>query len=146
MMTLWNGFDRTFDRELRRMNKLFGDLEARPHFEGLSLPRVDLVETDAAYELTAEVPGFTADDIDVTVHDGVLTVAGKVEAEASNEGEEGRKVLYRERRQASFARTFRLGDRVDASAIEATVRDGLLTVLLPKVEEEKPRQIAVKAV
>ena len=140
-----NGFDRLFGRQATLMDQLFSDFEARPRFEAQG-PKVDIVETEGAYELTAEVPGMTAEDIDITLHEGVLTISGKVERNAAKtEGEEGApRTVFRERHQVSFARRFRLGDKVDAEGVDATVRDGLLTVTLPKPAAVQPRKIAVK--
>jgi len=147
MLTLYdnNGFDRLFGRQASLMNQLFSDFEARPRFETQG-PRVDIVETEGAYELTAEVPGMTAEDIDITLHEGVLTIAGKAERNAAKPKgeEEAARTVFRERRQVSFARRFRLGDKVDAESVDASVRDGLLTVTLPKPVAVQPRKIAVK--
>lgn len=142
MLTIYNnGFDRLFNRQASLMDQLFADFEARPRFESQG-PKVDIVETEDGYELTAEIPGMTADDVDVTLHDGVLTISGRVE---QAEEKEERRAVFRERRQVSFARRFRLGDKVDADKIDASVRNGLLFVSLPKPHEVQPRKIAVKA-
>lgn len=145
MLTLYNnGFDRLFGRQANLMDQLFSDFEARPRFENHG-PKVDIVETEGGYELTAEVPGMTADDIEITLHDGVLTIAGKVDRkEEKTEGEDTRRMVFRERHQVSFARRFRLGDKVDPDSVEASVRDGLLMVSLPKPVAVQPRRIAVK--
>jgi len=114
-----------------------------PRF-GAGWPRVDVVETDDALELQADVPGFSANEISVTLHDGVLTLVGKL-AETEQEGEETpRKVLFTERRSLSFRRTFKLSFEVNQKAISAVVKDGLLTVTLPKAEAAKPQTIEVK--
>ncbi len=139
MLTLWNGFDRVFDDELRRMSQLLVR-EPRPRFARQSYPRVRVLETDEALIVSAEVPGFAPQNVEVVVHDGVLTLEGKVaEAEEALQGE----VLYSERRNVSFKRTFTLNAEVNVDAVTAAVKDGLLTVTLPKVLAVKPRHIAV---
>ena len=141
MLTLFNDFDRDINHRL--LDRLFRDFEARPRFEQAIVPRVDIVEKDEGFELTAEVAGYAPDDVEITVHEGVLTIAGKREAKTEETSADG-KVLHRERRSGAFSRSFKLGDAVDPDRIEATVRDGLLTVLLPKAAETRPRQIAIK--
>jgi HSP20 family protein len=139
MLSLWNGFDRVFDDELRRMNRLV-TRDAQPRFGRESYPRVNVLETDGALVVSAEVPGFAPNNVEVTVHDGVLAIEGKVdEAKTQEEG----KVLYSERRNVSFKRTFTLNTDVDVERVTAVVKDGLLSVTLPKVAAAKPRQIAV---
>jgi HSP20 family protein len=112
----------------------------------VSTPRVDVAESNDHYELTAELPGFKKDEVTVQVKDGVLEVtAAQPEAkQESGEGKETRWIL-RERRQTTFQRLFRLPRDVDGDAIEAAFRDGLLVLTLPKKEEAKPRQVAIKA-
>lgn len=141
MLTLWNGLDRVFDDAFFRANDLAHRTPA-PRYGRGTYPRVNVIETDAALVVSAEVPGFTPDNVDVTVHDGVLTLQGHVD-EAKHDDEEG-KVIYSERRHLSFKRTFTLHTDVDVDQITAVVKDGLLTVTLPKAEASKPRQIAVK--
>ncbi|MEM6786504.1 MAG: Hsp20/alpha crystallin family protein [Myxococcota bacterium] len=139
-----NGFNHLFTRPASLVDRLFADLETRPRFEA-SGPRVDIVETEDGFELTAEVPGFTADDLDITMHEGVLSVAGKVEpGDATPRPASPGRVLVRERRTASFVRRFRLGDQVDPEGIDARVRDGLLTLKLPKPATVQPRKISVR--
>jgi HSP20 family protein len=142
MLTLWNGFDRAFDDEVRRLSRRAKPAE-RSRFGGLSYPPVNVIETDAALLVSAEVPGFAPENVDVTVHEGVLTLEGRVEEE--NEQEQEGKVLFAERRNVSFKRTFTLNTDIDVDAITAVVKDGLLTVTLPKADAVKPRQIAVQS-
>ena len=104
-------------------------------------PAVDLVEKDDHFLLTADLPGVKQEDIELTVKDGVLSLSGKRE-ELTEEERDG--AIYRERRAGSFTRTVKLGDVVDAEAIEAKFEGGVLTVTLPKRPEVKPKEIAVK--
>jgi HSP20 family protein len=109
-----------------------------------TVPVVDIVEKDTAFELTAELPGLTPKDVDVSLKNGNVVIKG----EKKDEKEEKAKGYYlKERHYGSFERSFALPEGVDASAIEATYADGVLTVTLPKsAEAQKPaRKIDVKA-
>lgn len=105
-------------------------------------PRVDVVETKDHYQLVAELPGFSKDGVTVQVKDGVLELNA---TQPGTQEEEGAQWLLRERRNAGYQRTFRLPRDVDGDAIEASFRDGLLVLTLPKKEEAKPRTVTIKA-
>jgi HSP20 family molecular chaperone IbpA len=108
----------------------------------ITTPRVDVIEAKDHYEMVAELPGFAKEAVTVQVKDGVLElVASQPESSKDNETQ----WLIRERRQASYQRSFRLPRDVDGEAIEATFRDGLLVLTLPKKEEVKPRVVSIKA-
>ena len=94
--------------------------------------RVDLENKDDEFVLTAELPGFEKDDIDVRVTDRTLRLEAE-HAEETEEEEEG-EYVKRERHRASVARSISLPERVDADEISATFNDGVLTVRLPKSE------------
>jgi HSP20 family protein len=107
-------------------------------------PAVDVAERDNGYELTAELPGMDASNVEVKYADGVLTIKG----EKKEEKEEKKKDYYMsERRFGSLQRSFRLPDGVDADKIAANFKNGVLTVTLPKtVEAQKSeKKITVKA-
>jgi HSP20 family protein len=111
-----------------------------------SNPRVDVAESKDSYELTAELPGFKKEEVVVQVKDGVLELtAAQPEVKPETTEETETRWLLRERRQATFHRLFRLPRDVNGDAIEAAFRDGLLVLTLPKKEEAKPRQVAIKA-
>ncbi len=108
------------------------------------MPAVDVVESEKAYEITADLPGMDEKNIEVKVTDGVLTMKG----ERQEEKEEKKKDYYlQERSFGSFQRSFELPDSVDADKIEASFKKGVLTVKLPKkAEAQKPaKKIEVKA-
>ena len=104
-------------------------------------PRVDIVEVNGTYELTADLPGLKKDDIKIEIHDNVLTLRGEKKLE-----EEKKDKNYRlcERYFGEFVRTFSLPENVNKDGIEAEFKDGVLTVAIPKVEKPKPKQIEVK--
>ena len=105
-------------------------------------PRIDLHETEKSYSLTAELPGIDEKDIDLSIHEGVLTVKGEKRYEKKNEKDEARVV---ERHYGSFQRIFTLPSDVDDAKIEAAFDKGILTVTMPKKPGAKPasRQIAI---
>lgn len=105
-------------------------------------PAVDVVETADSLRLVADVPGARAESIDVRVEDGVLTIRAEV---ARRDVQEGAQWRLREYGVGSWERSFRLGDDVDASNIEAVCRDGVLTLTLPKAAHARPRRIEVRS-
>lgn len=95
----------------------------------VSVPHVDVTETDKHFEVTAELPGMDEKDIEVTLSDGRLTLKGEKKAEK----EDKKKDYYlTERRFGSFNRSFRLPENVNESKIKATFKKGVLTITLPK--------------
>jgi len=108
------------------------------------MPAVDIVESENAYEITADLPGMDEKNIEVKVADGVLTMKG----EKQEEKEEKKKDYYlQERSFGSFQRSFELPESVDADKIEASFKKGVLTVKLPKkADAQKPaKKIEIKA-
>ena len=105
-------------------------------------PRVDLHETEKAYSLTAELPGLDEKDVELSVHDGVLTLKGEKRYEKKDDKDEARVI---ERHYGSFQRIFTLPSDVDDAEIEAKFDKGVLTVTMPKKPGAKPagRQIAI---
>lgn len=107
---------------------------------------LDVIENESGYEVIASVPGMKADDIDVTINDGVLTIKGETYLVREEDSEEGQpvRVHLRERRFGSFARSLRLPTDVDFDKVAAHHEDGVLTLSLPKSEAAKPRKIEIK--
>jgi HSP20 family protein len=100
-------------------------------------PAIDIVEKDDAYEVTAELPGLDAKNVDLQLADGVLTIKG----EKKEEKEEKTKDRYvSERRYGSFRRSLQVPTSVDADKIEASYKSGVLTVTLPKSAESQKQQ------
>jgi HSP20 family protein len=104
-------------------------------------PRVDIAETDKAFEIKAEIPEVNKEDVKVTVHNGVLTIQGERKQEKEEEGKRFHRV---ERCYGSFTRCFTLPDNVDATKIGASFKDGVLNLQLQKTEEAKPKSIEVR--
>ena len=105
------------------------------------IPLVDISETTEEYVIKAEIPEVKKEDVKVTLEHGVLTVQGMRRQEAEEKGKKYHRV---ERSYGSFVRSFSLPDFVDDAKMQAVVKDGILTLHLPKSEEAKPKAIEVK--
>lgn len=115
---------------------------AGPREEGVTYtPRFDVMETKEGYVFKADLPGIKEEDLDVSVSGSRLTVSGKREYEERHEGE---RYYCAERSYGSFTRTFTLPEGIDPGNIEANLRDGVLTLMVPKKETEQPRKISLK--
>jgi HSP20 family protein len=104
-------------------------------------PVVDIEESPEAYVLRAELPGMRLEDIKITVADNSLSIRGEKRRLEETKGTTYHRV---ERAYGSFERSFSLGHAVAADKIEATYRDGVLEVSIPKAEEAKAREIQIK--
>jgi HSP20 family protein len=102
-------------------------------------PSVDIVEDANELRILADMPGVSADSVDIDFEDGALTIHGRV----PNRREDV-KFLWEEYGIGDFYRVFQIGETIDASGINADYADGVLTVHLPKVEAVKPRKISVQ--
>ncbi len=105
------------------------------------LPAVDVTSNQDGLDVRAEFPGLKPEEIDVAVDDGVLALTASRQEEKEKDGDTWHR---RERRSGRFVRRIRLPFEVDAEAVEASFRDGLLTVNLPRAAEERGRKIEVK--
>jgi len=103
------------------------------------VPATDIYETEAALTIVMEMPGSSKDDLDVSVEDGILYVDGKVGFDKY----EGLQPVYTEYNIGHYRRTFALSNKIDQGKISAEMKDGVLTLVLPKSEEAKPRRVAV---
>ena len=142
-LVAWSPF-REFDDLFNRYGRVAGarwpegdDSGAR---EASWRPSANIAETEAAYIIRAELPEVKKDDVDVSVHDGVITIKGERRYEKVDDSERQHRI---ESRYGSFARSFSLPADVDEAAISAESKDGVLTVRLPKREDEKPKSIQI---
>jgi HSP20 family protein len=103
-------------------------------------PAVDVMESKDSYFIRAELPRMKREDIKVEVNDGTLVLSGERKSEKPAEGVEYRHV---ERVAAKFWRSFSLSKTAKQDGIEATYKDGILEIRVPKAEEAKPRQIEI---
>lgn len=94
------------------------------------IPRVDIYETDEAISVVADMPGVAPESVDITLEKNVLTINGYVDFEQP----EGYALAYAEYRVGDFTRSFSVSNQIDQEAIEATVKDGVLRLHMPKVQ------------
>ena len=101
-------------------------------------PRVDVKEAEGYYDITAELPGVEKDDVQVTLHDGVLTIEAHVESDDKEESEGT--IIRQERRYGKFMRRFNLGEDVHEEEISASFKNGILHLRAPKHKPKAPER------
>lgn len=147
MWTRGSDIDRMFgamDLLRSRMNRLFSDSD-RPYGNNYGwvvaegAPRTNLYDAGDHFEIQAEVPGIAKDDLNVRIQGNYLEISGARKSEVP----EGYKAHRVERAAASFTRSFTLPADVDSGKAGATLKDGILTLRLPKAEAAKPKQITI---
>ena len=140
---IFNNFGRFFE-------SFFDDSRVPAQFNSdLNLsynPRVDIKETDAAYELSAELAGLNEKDIEVNLDNGILKISCEKRSD-KEEKDEGRNYYLRERSYGRFERSFRLPEGMKTDKVEARYKNGVLDVTVPKSETAKSsmRKVEVKA-
>jgi HSP20 family protein len=135
MLVRWTPFTETA-RLTSAMNRLFDAGYAGAAWT----PAIDVAEDADKITLTADLPGMTQAGLDIQIDKDVLTLRGERKLEREAEGEHYRRY---ERVSGSFARSFQLPPTVDTEGVSASMKDGVLTLVLPKRAEAKPRQIKV---
>ena len=140
----WEPFD-GFTKMQSRINALFDEVFDRANghsqaYSGVWGPPVDILESRDSYLIRAELPGMKKEGISVEFKEGALTLSGEKKFEEPAEG-----VTYHrsERASGKFARSFYLPQTIKQDGINATFRDGILEVHVPKADEAKPKQIAI---
>lgn len=125
---------------VKEQEEITGPGEPEALVEGPTFkPRVDLYETAEKLTLVADMPGVKTEHVDIDVRDNVLTVTAR-----TRQLEARWRPVHEEWRPGHFVRQLRLGQQIDQSRISATLRDGVLTVELPKVERMQPRRVEVR--
>jgi HSP20 family protein len=104
------------------------------------LPTADIYETSDALNVVIEMPGVEKSSVDIRVEDGVLKIDGRLDFSKY----QGLQPLYTEYNVGHYSRSFRLSSKIDQNKIAAELKDGVLALVLPKVEEAKPRTIQLK--
>jgi len=133
--------DGAMSQELQVKEKQAASGGEQPTHEGRWFqPAVDIYETPDAIVVTADIPGAALDAIETDVRDNVLTLSARVEPVPSSF-----RPLHREYEVGHYTRQFRLGQQIDQTRISASLRDGVLTLTLPKADAAKPRRIEVKS-
>jgi HSP20 family protein len=135
--TLRDDLDQLFDSVVGRF---WDSPPGNRQFLGGWLPPVDIYEDKDAVTVRAELPGMKKEEIDISLHNGYLTLSGERKQEQKYEGADASRS---ERLLGRFQRTVSLPCQVNTDAIKATYNDGVLTVVLPKAEEAKPKQISI---
>jgi len=142
-MQVWNPFQE-FENLLDRYSKSGGlskRLDTEMGFADWS-PSVDIEEEDDKYVIKADLPGVDKKDIEVKFEGGVLSIRGEKQTES--ETGKGTRRHRTERFHGTFARSFTLPDAVKADKVDASYKDGVLSLTIPKSEESKPKSIDIK--
>lgn len=147
MFTKVRDIDRLFgamDLFRNKMDRIFGEFD-RPYLYGQAFetvstsPRTNFLENGDRFEVQAEVPGIAKDDLNIKIQGNYLEISGT----RNLDHPEGYKIHRNERGTASFTRSFTLPEDVDTQKVEATIKNGILYLSLPKSETAKPRQITI---
>jgi len=138
-----DGFRREMEQVFRRLDEDWGAGFPLIGAEALSMggPRLHVNDAGDEVVVMAELPGFKADDVNVSIEQGTLTLRG----ERGDETPEGYTVHRKERGAVRFTRTIALPAQVEADNVQANLKNGVLELRLPKVAAERPRSITIKA-
>ena len=136
MFQMHREIDKMFDRFLGGSLAEDGSV-----FTSSWTPAVDITEHENEYIVKMELPGVSKDDVKITLEDNVLTVKGEKKQEKESKSSNYHRV---ERTYGAFQRTFTVPSDVKANGIDASYKDGILSIALPKSEDAKPKQIDVK--
>lgn len=133
---------REMDRLQREMNRLFDTYTPTRQRPAPGYPAMNIWANEEGLSLTAEVPGVRSEDIDISVVGETLTLTGE---RKPDELKEGARYHRQERGYGRFTRSIQLPFPVNVNKVEATFRNGILNVNLPRAEQDKPKKIAVKS-
>ncbi|MFQ5731540.1 MAG: Hsp20/alpha crystallin family protein [Planctomycetaceae bacterium] len=137
----WDSPLATLREEMDDMfRNFFGDAVLRT--PEVALPSIDLAETDNAVEVKTDVPGYSADEVNIEVADSELTISGEHSEETKSDDD--KKYHRIERYTGSFSRHVKLPCAVDREKVDAQLKNGVLTVTLPKTEPSRTRKIRIK--
>jgi HSP20 family protein len=126
-LSLLNSFDRLFDG-------IFDD-------RSVSMPAVDVRDTETGWNMEVDLPGLTEKDVEVKLDNNLLTISSRKE---QKQDEKKNGYLLRERKTSSFCRSFVLPEEVDREKIEAAFANGVLSISFPKLPAAQPKTIEVK--
>jgi len=138
----WNPAVAYLNREplARMFESFFNDAQGEEVSNRNWVPPVDIQETEEGYRLQAELPGLTKEDIDITLENNVLRLSGERKFERDDKKESFHRV---ERTYGTFSRAFALPQQVNSEGVQASFENGVLTLLVPKAEQAKPRKISI---
>jgi len=141
-MTRWSPVSELAALEIDRLNRMFDTAFSGETARGSWAPSVDIFETaDQTVVVKLDLPEMKREDIGVTFENNVLTIEGERKVASDVTREQFHRI---ERQYGTFRRSFTLPTSVDASKVDATYQDGVLTVTLPRREDTKPKQIQIK--
>jgi len=136
-ISLWN----PFGEEFFSPERFFREWTAPTQRAARLAPAVDVSEDETGYTISVELAGVKKEDVTVEVHENVLSIRGEKKSEREEKKE---KTHWVERSYGSFSRSFTLPPTALSAELKATFKEGVLTIEIPKQEEVKPRQIAIK--
>jgi HSP20 family protein len=125
----------------RELDRLFGDLQRTPASEAPQAPALTFEDTGEALRLRAELPGVSEKDVEINVTANMVSL----KAARKTEAPEGYAAHRRERASFSFSQSYELPTRIDPEKVEASLKQGVLTLTLPKVAEAQPKKVTVTA-
>jgi HSP20 family protein len=144
---LLTSFDKLFDDAFRgNFPDVYKSFGIDP-FSKTSYPKVNVVSFDNKIEIEAEIAGYTKDNISVQIEDNVLSIVGKASVTEAEEFLANKVYILRELKRSSFSRSFKLNDQLDAEKIDATFKDGLLKLVIPRkvqVSQSKINTVTIK--
>ena len=130
-----------FDNMNQIMNTVLNNNNYSQNIRETWMPPVDINEDNVSFILTADIPGLSKSEIDISVENNTLKLSGAREHKNTDEGTE---YHYQERNHGKFFRSFKLPLTVDENNISAAFKNGILTVILPKIEEAQPKFRSIK--
>jgi len=125
----------------RELDRLFGDLERTPAFEATAAPSVTSEDTGEALKLRLELPGVTENEVDIDVTAKVVSIKASRKVQAPD----GYTAHRRERQSFSFAQSYELPTLIDPEKVQASLKQGVLTLTLPKAAAVQPKRVTVQA-
>jgi len=133
---------REMDQLQREMNRLFAATEQQGFINSPGFPSINIWANEEGQFISAEMPGFTADDIDIDATADTLTISG-----SRTMDESGKETRYHrnERGYGEFKRTIQLPFMIDTNSVKASFKNGILAIHLQRAEADKPKKIAVKS-
>lgn len=137
--TKLNPFE-AFERDVKRIFDDFFALEPVDLFDSAWVPLIDIEEDEKSIHLRAEIPGIDEKDLNVTLEDNVLTISGEKKEERK---EENKRYVLAERRFGSFKRSIALPNEVKADSVNASFKNGVLTINFEKKEVSQPKRITI---
>jgi HSP20 family protein len=144
---LLTSFDKLFDDAFRgNFPDVYKSFGIDP-FSKTSYPKVNVVSFENKIEIEAEIAGYTKDNISVQIEDNVLSIVGKASPAEAEDSLTNKVYILRELKRSSFSRSFKLNDQLDAEKIDATFKDGLLKLVIPRkvqVSQSKVNTVTIK--